>query len=213
MWKQAHLNLKQALQSESPETLIATDTLTFKEVEFSKNETLTRALNRRKDYLQLQEDLKLRDVALQLASNARLPSVDLMGAVAYNGLDKNYDPALTDVTNGNFPTYYVGVRMSYPLGNHAARSEHEKSRLEKLAALYSLQKLQNDIQTEISEKIKILSKKSIFTTNLVIIPRRVVIHQLIPPVSAITIENRSAIQTLSEMFDVIWNSISETPIS
>ena len=59
-----------------------------------------------------------------------------------------------------------------------------------------------------NETIKILPPKTALTTNLVIIPRRIVIHQLIPPVMAIVVENKSVIQLHRELFEIIWNSIS-----
>jgi len=57
-------------------------------------------------------------------------------------------------------------------------------------------------------QIKILPKNTKLTTNLVVIPKKVVIHQLIAPINAIVIENKSVIQLHREMFEVIWNSIS-----
>lgn len=56
-------------------------------------------------------------------------------------------------------------------------------------------------------EVKILPKNTKLVTNLVIIPKKVVIHQLIPPVSAIVIENRSTIQMHQQLFEIIWESI------
>ncbi len=64
-----------------------------------------------------------------------------------------------------------------------------------------------------NEKIKILPQETELTTNLVIIPRRVLIHQLTHPIIGIVIENRSVIQMHKEMFEIIWNSIKENDIS
>lgn len=58
-----------------------------------------------------------------------------------------------------------------------------------------------------NEKIKILPKNTSLTTNLVITPQKVVIHQLIPPIMAIVIENKSIIQMHQELFEIIWKSI------
>jgi len=60
-----------------------------------------------------------------------------------------------------------------------------------------------------NEKVKILPANTALTTNLVIIPRRVVIHQLTPPVLAIVIENKSVIQMHKEMFEIMWQSLPE----
>ncbi len=59
-----------------------------------------------------------------------------------------------------------------------------------------------------NEKIKILPEKINFSSNLIIIPRKVIIHQLIPPFRAIVIENPSAVQLQRELFNIIWETIN-----
>ena len=58
-----------------------------------------------------------------------------------------------------------------------------------------------------NERIKILPRETTLTTNLVIIPRRVVIQQLTPPVNAIVIETKSVIKMHRELFEIVWRSI------
>lgn len=57
--------------------------------------------------------------------------------------------------------------------------------------------------------IKLLPKNTTLITNLVVIPRRVVIHQLTPPILAIIIENKSVVQMHRELFEIIWKSLPE----
>jgi sugar-specific transcriptional regulator TrmB len=59
-----------------------------------------------------------------------------------------------------------------------------------------------------NEKIKILPKETTLTTSLVIIPKRVVIHQLTPPIMAMVIENKSIIKMHRELFYIIWNKVA-----
>lgn len=65
------------------------------------------------------------------------------------------------------------------------------------------------LERNFNEKIKIMPPKFNLTTNLVIIPRRVVINQLTPPISAMAIENPSIIQMHRELFEMIWKSLPE----
>ncbi|MCL5795172.1 MAG: hypothetical protein M1338_02345 [Patescibacteria group bacterium] len=58
-----------------------------------------------------------------------------------------------------------------------------------------------------NEKIKILPKNTQLTTNLVITPKKIIIHQLMPPIIAMVIENPSIVQMHRELFEVIWKSI------
>lgn len=63
------------------------------------------------------------------------------------------------------------------------------------------------IQQHNRQRIKLLPENTKLTTNLVIIPSRVVIQQMIEPISAIVIDNTSAIQMHREMFEIMWNAL------
>lgn len=56
-------------------------------------------------------------------------------------------------------------------------------------------------------KVKILPANTKFASNVVIIPEMVVIHQLVPPIMAIVIENPIISKSFKEMFDIMWDSI------
>ena len=58
-----------------------------------------------------------------------------------------------------------------------------------------------------NEEVKILPKDTSLTTNMVITPRKVVIHQLSIPMLAIVIENANVVKMNKEMFEMIWNSV------
>lgn len=62
-------------------------------------------------------------------------------------------------------------------------------------------------QKNINATIKILPGSATLDTNLVIIPNKVVIHRLRPPVMAIVIENQSVVHMHQQMFEIIWQSI------
>lgn len=63
-------------------------------------------------------------------------------------------------------------------------------------------------QSAYFQTVKLLPPKTNLSTNLVILPKKVVIHQLHPPIIAIVIENPSIIQMHREMFEIMWESIS-----
>lgn len=69
------------------------------------------------------------------------------------------------------------------------------------------------IQRTFNEAIQILPKGTQLTTNLVITPQRVVIHQIIPPIFAIVIENKSIIQMHREQFEMMWRAVETSKLS
>jgi HTH-type transcriptional regulator, sugar sensing transcriptional regulator len=60
-----------------------------------------------------------------------------------------------------------------------------------------------------NEKIKFLPQGTALTTNLVITPQRVVIHQLVPPVFAMSIANPNVIRMHKEQFEIMWKALPE----
>lgn len=65
------------------------------------------------------------------------------------------------------------------------------------------------IEKNLNEQIKIMPPEYKLTTNMVIIPHRVVINQLTPPLLAMVIENDNIVQMNRELFEIIWKSIPE----
>lgn len=56
-------------------------------------------------------------------------------------------------------------------------------------------------------KVKILPENTKLASNVVIIPKMIVIHQLVPPVMAIVIENPVIAKSFMQMFDIMWESV------
>lgn len=63
-------------------------------------------------------------------------------------------------------------------------------------------------QEQYHHKVKLLPTNTKLTTNLVITPQKVVVHQLTDPIFALVIENQSIIQMNQETFEIMWNSIT-----
>jgi hypothetical protein len=56
---------------------------------------------------------------------------------------------------------------------------------------------------------RMLPTATTLTTNLVITPQRVLIHQLTQPIIGIVIENKSVIRMHQEMYGIMWNASEE----
>jgi len=66
-----------------------------------------------------------------------------------------------------------------------------------------------DTNNHQNTRIKMLPSQTTLSTNLVITPQRVLVHQLVPPIFGIVIENKSIINMHREMYEIIWNSIQK----
>jgi len=54
---------------------------------------------------------------------------------------------------------------------------------------------------------KFMPEKVAMTVNQIILPNKLILHQFIPPVMAIVIENKSIIRAHQETFDLLWQSL------
>ena len=66
------------------------------------------------------------------------------------------------------------------------------------------------LEKQMGFRIKFLPLGTNLVIDCTITPQRVVIHQLTPPIMAIVIENKSIIQMQQQLFEIIWNSLSES---
>ena len=57
-----------------------------------------------------------------------------------------------------------------------------------------------------NEELRVLPPDTSLSTNLVVVPRKVVIQQLVPPVMAMVIKNLSLVQMHRETFEILWNN-------
>ena len=56
--------------------------------------------------------------------------------------------------------------------------------------------------------VRLLPKNTSLSTTITITPRMVVLHQIVPPVVAISIENQNIISAHRDMFEIMWNAMN-----
>ncbi len=147
-------NLKLEMNDSSPGKIVPREELKIGKGEFSLGTELKKAFAHRRDYRRARNDIRVEDIQLKMKANSRWPQIDLVGSLARNGLSSQYATALGDVFEEDNPTYFVGIRFSLPLGNRRARSEYNRTSLEKARALVRLQKVERLIVTEVNEKVR-----------------------------------------------------------
>ena len=66
------------------------------------------------------------------------------------------------------------------------------------------QHLKNQARYNIT--LKLLPAGTQLGTNVVTIPQKVVIHQTVPPIIVLVVENPSIVQLHRELFEIAWRS-------
>ncbi len=123
--------------------------------EFNKNpvdlvENLKTAFECRPDYEAAKIELKNQNIRIMVKKNAMLPTIDLVGSIGLNGLDKDYDGAL----KADYKKWTAGVSLSFPWGNKEAKGDYEKEYLAKKQLLISFEDLQQRIILEVRDAVR-----------------------------------------------------------
>lgn len=108
---------------------------------------IAKAMTLRGDYLAAIEEVRRQRVNLKMAKNKRWPQLDLVSTLALNEIDRSYIDALGDMDSPNFT---VGLNLSVPLENRAARAGARRAEADKARALYAVKDLENSIANEIT---------------------------------------------------------------
>jgi outer membrane protein TolC len=127
---------------------------------------IARALRDRTELQESTLDLQNRELSRKTARNALLPTIDLYGMYVGTGAGgernpKYYDSTTTsdlptsmggvmsDVFNGTAPEYRVGVSMSIPLRNRAAKADQYRTELEYRQSQVYLEERKKSIRIEV----------------------------------------------------------------
>lgn len=122
-------------------------------------EAIEKAFIHRPDYEYEKIELKNRDISVVYYKNGVLPTLDLIGSFALNGLAKNYGKALAHVGGGKYQDWSVGVSVNIPIGNDDAIGKYEKSKYEKEQALIKFKRLEQKIILQVRDAVRKVDAK------------------------------------------------------
>jgi outer membrane protein TolC len=135
-------------------TLLPQDKPVFEPVELEVKAAVRQALLYRPDYQAELLNLSNRRIDVDYTRNQQLPRLDIFGAASVHGLERSPSDAFDTAGDRDFNTLTAGAVFQYPLGNRAARSRHESSRLELEQTELGLQDLELTIRREVREAVR-----------------------------------------------------------
>jgi outer membrane protein len=112
-------------------------------------------LTLRPDLEQLRVELDRLGIALQYQRNQLWPQLDLVGSYGRNASAADYGGFFGGIEEGRGPFYSIGAELRIPLGNRAARKNHQIVKAQKEQALLRLKKLEQDVMVAIDDAVKL----------------------------------------------------------
>jgi outer membrane protein TolC len=131
------------------------------------------ALKHRPDLLRQKVELEKLDIRLAYLDNQRLPQIDLAASLAMNGLagteteagtltgnpyGGSYGDSWNSLADGDGYNWFVGLRLTYPLGNREADSRYRVAGWGRKRALYQLKRLEGTTETELKNALVTLRR-------------------------------------------------------
>lgn len=134
----------------------------------------------------------------------------------YEGLgatESIYEGLLKDIKRGEDYMIIAGMEKAYSMD----KAFYDRLRERRAKLPIRVRILVADPESEESKKVikfqknfnmeaRALPPETKLTTNMVITPQRILIHQLENPIMAIMIENKSTIKMHQELFEVMWKA-------
>jgi outer membrane protein TolC len=133
---------------------VADETMGQPQLATDEEAGLRSALERRPDLLRQLKGIERLGIERTVARNQVLPQLDLIGSYSHKGLGEDYNDAMDDIFSEDFENWEVGVNLSYPLGNRAARNEYRRSQLRLRGEQARLAQLRETARQEIRAAIR-----------------------------------------------------------
>ncbi len=147
-----------------------TDSPTLQLSEIDTQGAVTNALDKRTDLRQSRKNAEATDINIRYFENQILPQINIEANYGLAGLggtqlirgdgfpgpvigetNRSFGSVLSDVVANDFPTWTVGVTVSYPLGTSAAEAGLERSRLQWSQVQTQIRNLELQVTTQVRD--------------------------------------------------------------
>lgn len=138
----------------SDAAVVPTDKPDFIPKKVELKESLKVAMGKRPELQELQLKTENSDMQSRRRKNELYPALDFTAGMRYTGLGEGVE----DVTDSTFSEQFQGefftLALEIPLGNRSARSEYNKSKLEKQQANLNVKRKELDIVVEVRGSVR-----------------------------------------------------------
>jgi outer membrane protein len=164
--------LKQSIfPQHAPETwnvdLVPTDQPSAEPVTVDGAAALAKALESRTDVLAARKAVESAQISVDFARNQKLPTADIVAAYGASGVggtrlerddfggeiigrvEGGYNDALDQLLSRDFPTWTLGINLSYPIRNRTASARAARFQVSRDQAVASLRRLELNVAAEV----------------------------------------------------------------
>lgn len=123
-------------------------------VAYSMRDTVLTAIQNRPEIYQAMLRIDDAGIRQRLASNARLPRLDLGLQLGLTGLDDSLGGAYEETFDANFVGYLLSLMFEVPIGNRAADAEYRQSRLQRSASVIAYRQAVQNVIADVKAALR-----------------------------------------------------------
>lgn len=106
------------------------------------------------DFLATRASIQQLEIDANTAKNSRLPSLDLGGALGFNGTDRTYGTAMTRVKDADGYNWEVDLSLSVPWGLHAGRARYRSAQASLRQQQARLQQVEQNLLVQVRAGVR-----------------------------------------------------------
>jgi outer membrane protein len=123
-------------------------------ISYSLVDVLTSAIRNRSEVAQAILSIDNTSIRMQVADNQRLPRLDLRLQARLAGLDNDFTGAYSEVIDGDFVDYTVGLLFEQRLGNRFGEAQYRQRRLERMQAAIAYRNTVQQVMLETKRALR-----------------------------------------------------------
>jgi outer membrane protein len=137
-----------------PLSLEPSGTLAAPKLFFDLQNSWSRGLTQRPEFLQAKLDVEKAGIQLKYDRNQLFPELDVFATYGFNGSGQEFSGVLYNIQRRDLPFYTYGGKITIPLGNTTARNTYKADKATREQVVLALKKLEQNIMIQIDNDIK-----------------------------------------------------------
>ncbi len=130
------------------------DAMVAAPISYNLRDALTTAISNRPEVRQAVLAIDDASVRQLLADNSRLPILNLSAELAYFGLDDSSSGSYSNLNDGDFVDYAIGLSFEMPIGNRAAEAEYRAARLRRSSTVIGYRQAVQNIVLDVKAALR-----------------------------------------------------------
>ncbi|MBM4113184.1 MAG: TolC family protein, partial [Phycisphaerae bacterium] len=135
-------------------TIVPTDLMVEQPLSASLREAITTAIQQSPSVARALLDIDDASIREVVADNGRLPQLNLNAQAQWSGLDGSYGETWSEIGQGQFVDYIVGLSFSQAIGNRYGEATFRRARLERSQAVIGYRTAVQDSVLQVKDALR-----------------------------------------------------------